>query len=84
MSRPRRPRRGIPKSIITCRYVPCRCRVGVDNAYCSEYCKQAADHGTEREYCQCEHALCSASVDAGNHIRLPANETANALNAPER
>jgi hypothetical protein len=23
--------------------------------YCSEYCRQAAAQGVERDYCQCEH-----------------------------
>jgi hypothetical protein len=38
-----------------CNYGPCRCLVQSKDVYCSEYCRQAAAQGVERDYCQCEH-----------------------------
>ena len=38
-----------------CQHIACRCSVENEMAYCSAYCEQAAGHGLERDYCQCEH-----------------------------
>jgi hypothetical protein len=38
-----------------CENVACQCSAEGESSYCSDYCAQAAEHGLERDYCQCEH-----------------------------
>lgn len=54
-----------------CALAVCRCRADAENAYCSEYCRQAADQGTEREFCQCGHASCRRSLDRLESPKIP-------------
>lgn len=37
----------------------CGCLADGDETFCSEYCRQAASHAPERDYCQCGHSGCS-------------------------
>ena len=45
-----------------CGYLLCQCITEQQSSYCSDYCEQAATHGFEREYCQCEHELACAPL----------------------
>jgi hypothetical protein len=53
---------------VHCNYGPCQCIVSMKGLYCSEYCRQAAAQGVERDYCQCEHrheetrSFCSVDI----------------------
>lgn len=42
--------------------------------FCSDYCRQADSHGTEKDYCQCEHEGCVAANGqlSSSHAVLPA------------
>ncbi len=47
---------------IECNYEPCNCltpgAVDAGEAYCSEFCRGAADDGLEAESCACGHPPC--------------------------
>jgi hypothetical protein len=45
-----------------CSLSGCDCKTENDAEYCSEYCKQAARHAPERDYCQCGHGSCVSQV----------------------
>jgi len=45
-----------------CNLSGCDCKAREGDEYCSEYCKQAARHAPERDYCQCGHAGCASPV----------------------
>lgn len=45
-----------------CSLSGCDCKTPNGEEYCSEYCKQAARHAPERDYCQCGHANCASPV----------------------
>jgi hypothetical protein len=49
-----------------CQYLPCQCTTEQEISYCSDYCEQAAAHGFERDYCQCEHEVASVPVAPGH------------------
>lgn len=55
-----------------CGYGPCQCEVQLKDLYCSDYCRQAAAQGVERDYCQCNHerALSSADFPAMHALHL--------------
>ena len=40
---------------IRCGNSTCLCTLPEGHLFCSEYCAEAATHGIERNYCQCEH-----------------------------
>jgi hypothetical protein len=42
-----------------CKLSVCVCLVTPDDAYCSDYCRQASSQGAERDFCQCAHSGCS-------------------------
>jgi hypothetical protein len=41
-----------------CALTVCACLTKAAGAYCCDYCKEAATHATERNFCQCSHAGC--------------------------
>ena len=41
-----------------CKLAVCECLASSDDPYCGEYCRQADSQGSERDFCQCEHAGC--------------------------
>jgi len=45
-----------------CSLSGCDCKTENGEEYCSEYCKQAARHAPERDYCQCGHGSCASQV----------------------
>ena len=45
-----------------CTLSGCDCKTENGQEYCSEYCKQAARHAPERDYCQCGHAGCVSQI----------------------
>lgn len=45
-----------------CNLSGCDCKTKNGEEYCSEYCKQAARHAPERDYCQCGHAGCASQI----------------------
>jgi len=45
-----------------CNLSGCDCKTENGQEYCSEYCKQAARHAPERDYCQCGHAGCASQI----------------------
>jgi hypothetical protein len=45
-----------------CSLSGCDCKTQNGQEYCSEYCKQAARHAPERDYCQCGHAGCASQI----------------------
>ncbi len=47
-----------------CALAYCSCAARLTDPYCSDDCKQAATHGTERDFCQCSHANCFAAEKA--------------------
>ena len=52
-----------------CENVACKCSASGNSSYCSDYCEQAATHGLERDYCQCEHELrCSPRASASENV----------------
>ncbi len=59
---------------IKCGNSTCLCDLPEGQLYCSEYCAEAATHGIERNYCQCEHE-CAASqlavASAFSYAELP-------------
>ncbi|MBV8710072.1 MAG: hypothetical protein JO185_22260 [Acidobacteriaceae bacterium] len=56
-----------------CNYGPCQCVVLANGLYCSQYCRQAAAQGIERDYCQCEHenTLKKSDFSAVQILHLP-------------
>jgi hypothetical protein len=36
--------------------------------YCSDYCRQAASHAPERDYCQCGHGTCATGSPLGDTV----------------
>jgi hypothetical protein len=50
----------------------CHCQTDGLETYCSEYCRQAASHAPERDYCQCGHSTCAlpSSSDASADVNL--------------
>jgi hypothetical protein len=61
-----------PKS--KCKLGVCICLVTADDPYCSDYCRQASSQGTERDFCQCGHSVCSKPAhihETVNEIGLP-------------
>ena len=57
-----------------CQHLPCQCTTEQEISYCSDYCEQAAAHGFERDYCQCEHELASAPL-APDHKKAVAGQS---------
>jgi hypothetical protein len=49
-----------------CAHVACGCAVAPGARHCSSYCEGAGDHLDIT--CQCEHAGCAASSDAGTEL----------------
>src|SRR4051812_45145692 len=45
-----------------CSLSGCDCKTEHGEEYCSDYCKQAARHAPERDYCQCGHASCASPI----------------------
>ncbi len=45
-----------------CKLSGCDCKTEDGKEYCSDYCKQAARHAPERDYCQCGHANCASPI----------------------
>jgi hypothetical protein len=45
-----------------CSLSGCDCKTENGEEYCSDYCKQAARHAPERDYCQCGHANCASPI----------------------
>jgi len=45
-----------------CSLSGCDCKTQKGEEYCSDYCKQAARHAPERDYCQCGHANCASAI----------------------
>jgi len=45
-----------------CSLSGCDCKTENGEDYCSDYCKQAARHAPERDYCQCGHANCASPI----------------------
>ena len=40
----------------------CDCQTDGHEPYCSDYCRQAASHAPERDYCQCGHGTCALTA----------------------
>ncbi len=58
-----------------CALAACTCVARAGDSYCSDYCQQAASHGTEKDFCQCAHESCaemSRHTPAGR-VELPAS-----------
>ena len=51
-----------------CALASCSCTARATDHYCSDYCRQADSHGTEKDYCQCDHGDCALS-GARKHLR---------------
>lgn len=45
-----------------CHLSGCDCKTEKGDLFCSEYCKQAALHAPERDYCQCGHGSCVSPI----------------------
>ena len=45
-----------------CNLSGCDCKTENGEEYCSDYCRQAARHAPERDYCQCGHASCASPI----------------------
>jgi hypothetical protein len=41
-----------------CALSVCSCAVLPGESYCSEYCRQGASQGVQKNFCQCGHAHC--------------------------
>ena len=46
-----------------CALAMCTCQARADDSYCSDYCRQAASHEIEKDFCQCSHQHCEQAVD---------------------
>lgn len=51
-----------------CSLSGCDCKTQNGQEYCSEYCKQAARHAPERDYCQCGHTGCASQIPLGGTL----------------
>ena len=51
-----------------CSLAVCECLTDLDVEYCSEYCREAAAQGFERDFCLCSHC-------AGRKLRKPPKHT---------
>ena len=61
------------EQIEECALAACTCVARAGDSYCSDYCRQAASHGTEKDFCQCAHESCaqmSRSARTGR-VELP-------------
>jgi hypothetical protein len=58
------------KLLGTCNLSGCSCKTERGEEYCSDYCKGAARHAPERDYCQCGHAGCAFPATAGLDAQL--------------
>lgn len=45
-----------------CHLSGCDCKTENGEEYCSDYCRQAALHAPERDYCQCGHGSCASPI----------------------
>jgi hypothetical protein len=45
-----------------CNLSGCDCKTENGDEYCSDYCRQAARHAPERDYCQCGHGSCASPI----------------------
>lgn len=56
-----------------CALAICSCVARLGDSYCSDYCQQAATHGTEKDFCQCAHGSCTSIRETASHggIKLP-------------
>ena len=60
-----------------CALTVCTCVARVTDTYCSDYCREAAAHSTERDFCQCAHAGCvliGEVVELATQRRPPSSE----------
>ena len=57
-----------------CALEVCTCQARIEDGYCSDYCKQAASHEIERDFCQCSHQHCEQAIgkfQTSAYARLP-------------
>ncbi len=54
-----------------CALAVCSCKTEAADKYCSDDCRQAAEQGTEREFCQCGHATCGWPAGKFNRNVVP-------------
>jgi hypothetical protein len=54
----------------TCHLSGCSCKTEDGKEYCSDYCRDAARHAPERDYCQCGHAGCVVPANLGLDAQL--------------
>ncbi len=51
-----------------CALSVCSCAVLPGEAYCSEYCRQGAAQGVQKNFCQCGHAHCETRAAETNPL----------------
>ncbi len=54
-----------------CALAVCSCKAEAGDDYCSDDCQQAAEQGTEREFCQCGHSTCMTRAGKSNRNLVP-------------
>ena len=47
-----------------CKLGVCTCMARPGDSYCSDYCRQASSQGLQRDFCQCEHSICTKVAEA--------------------
>ena len=64
-----------------CALSVCTCLAAGPDAYCSDYCRGAATHGVERDFCQCAHAGCDSASKA-MEVNVPPRPPGSEERAP--